>query len=108
MSELSQLAIVWLKKSGGGNGLRLTSDQLDLLNEIGVGELVASAAARAVSKQGQSKRSLSTREDDPSSFRTDGATAPSAHRSTKSYGTTNRPDEIAAARRARLRVTRPE
>lgn len=37
MSELSQLAIVWMKKSGVGKGLRLTSEQLDLLNAIGAG-----------------------------------------------------------------------
>ena len=39
ISELSQLAVVWMKKSDGGKGLRLTPAQLDLLNAIGVGEL---------------------------------------------------------------------
>ena len=108
ISELSQLAVVWMKKSDGGKGLRLTPAQLDLLNAIGVGELVASAAAKAVTEKCQSKRSLSTREENTNSYRIEDATALFDRHTTRSYGTTSKPDEIAAARRARLRVTRPK
>ena len=74
ISELSQLAVVWMKKSDGGKGLRLTPAQLDLLNAIGVGELIASAAAKAVTEKCQSKRSLSIKEENTSSYRIDDAT----------------------------------
>ena len=108
ISELSQLAVSWMKKSSGGKGLRLTPAQLDLLNAIGVGELVAFAAAEAISKQCLNKRHLATSEADISLSRTSDATELSARRFTKSSGTTNSPDEIAAAQRARLRVSRPK
>lgn len=45
MSDLPRLARHWMNQTCKGKGLRLEAADLDLLNGIGVGEMIASRAA---------------------------------------------------------------
>ena len=44
-AELADVARHWFRKTDLGKGLRLDPDQLDLLNAIGVGKVIADALA---------------------------------------------------------------
>ena len=51
MTDLTDLARHWLNQTAKGKGLRLDSDQLDLLNSLGIGEIIAAEAAKTLRAQ---------------------------------------------------------
>ncbi len=57
MTNLTDLARHWLNKTARGKGIRLDAEQLDFLNAIGVGEIIAGEAAKLQREQCQ-KRTL--------------------------------------------------
>lgn len=59
MSDLARIARHWMRQTEIGRGIRLEAADLDLLNAIGVGELIAAKAAeemREAAKERQAKR----------------------------------------------------
>ena len=44
-AALVQLAFEWMRRTEQGKGIRLVAEEVDLLNVIGVGDLIAKAAA---------------------------------------------------------------
>lgn len=66
MSALPHIARHWFRQTEIGRGVRLDAEQMDVLNAIGVGQLIAEAVARYQREQCQKRTmmSLSTPEAD--------------------------------------------
>ena len=107
MSALANLARHWIDQTAKGKGLRLDSQDLDLLNAIGVGEFIANSAAQAQRDRFLKRTTRSTAGADTVSNGTASATDRSAHPSSRSSGTTRRQDVIEAGRRAQ-QMCRPQ
>ncbi len=103
MTNLTDLARHWLNQTAKGKGLRLDSDQLDLLNTLGIGELLASEAAKTLRDQCQKRTLRSIQGGNTASNGTEGKTELSEPLSSKSSGMTMLPDATEAAARARAR-----
>ncbi|GGD34598.1 hypothetical protein [Croceicoccus pelagius] len=99
--SLGEIARKWSKNSEKGKGLRLDAEALDQLNEIGVGELIQAEAAKQQRLECGKRRNPSTSGESTGSSMTENEMAVSDRRSFKLSGTTEKPDEIAAVRRAR-------
>lgn len=55
MDDLSRIARHWSRQTEKGKGLRLEAAQIDLLNAIGVGELIQKEAAEYQRRQAASR-----------------------------------------------------
>ena len=108
MSALANLARHSINQTAKGKGLRLDSQDLDLLNAIGVGELIANSAAQAQRDQCLKRTTRSTAAGDTASNGTASVTDRSEHRSSRSSGPTPRPDVIEAGRRAQQMCRPPK
>jgi len=103
MSDLSALLRHWLRQTELGRGVRLSSDELDLLNSIGVAELLAVKTTEALRNRCQQKTSRSIPVGDTGLNTT---VEPMDHfepRTSRLSGTTETPGETGAAQRARRR-----
>jgi hypothetical protein len=103
MNSLTDLARHWLRQTELGRGLRLEADQLDLLNAIGVGDIIAAEAAKHLREQCQKRTLRSIRGGNTASNGIEGETGHSEAHSSRSSGTMPQPAAIEAAARARRR-----
>jgi len=51
MNDISMLARRWLRQAELGRGIRLSAEETDLLNAIGIGELLTAEAAKTMRAQ---------------------------------------------------------
>lgn len=58
MDDLTGLARQWSKQTAAGRGIRLSAAQVDLLNALGAGELIAREAAKAQRELSERRRDL--------------------------------------------------
>lgn len=106
MTSISDLARHWTRQTEKGKGIRIEAAALDVLNAIGVGELILTKAAEAQREACNSRIKTSTRVANIASPMTDELTAPSGVRISRSSGTTPQHDVIGAARRAQRTSSR--
>lgn len=106
MAALPDLLRHWARQSQIGKGIRLDAEQLDLLNAIGVGELIAVESARMQREQCSKRMMRSIPEENIGSHGIDEETEASERRSSRSSGTTTPQDVTAAAARAKRRCDR--
>jgi hypothetical protein len=102
-AELPDTAQHWFRQTDKGKGIRLDGGQLDLLNAIGVGKVIADALADYQRNQCQQRaaRSRSISGEGSSSSR-------GRAEITKSSGTIPPPDENEQLHRARRRPRMPK
>jgi hypothetical protein len=103
MTDLTDLARHWLNQTAKGKGLRLDSDQLDLLNSLGIGEIIAAEAAKTLRAQCRTRTLRSIPVASTVSNGTADGMEASVPLSSRSSGMTTPPDAIEAAARARAR-----
>lgn len=103
MTDLTDLARHWLNQTAKGKGLRLDSDQLDLLNSLGIGEIIAAEAAKTLRAQCRTRTLRSIPGGNTASNGIVEGMEASEPPSSKSSGMTMPPDAIGAAARARAR-----
>ncbi|AXU19753.1 hypothetical protein C7W88_13070 [Novosphingobium sp. THN1] len=101
MTDLTDLARHWLNQTAKGKGLRLDSDQLDLLNSLGIGEIIAAEAAKTLRAQCRTRTLRSIPAGNTVSIGTVERMVASEPPSSRSSGTTTLPDATEAAARAR-------
>lgn len=109
MSALPEIASHWFRQTDKGKGVRLDAGQMDLLNAIGVGQLIAEAMASYQREQCQKRtmRSQSMPAADTGSYGTEEEMERFEPRTSRSYGMTTPQDVTAASRRAQ-RTSRPQ
>lgn len=107
MTNLADLARHWINQTGKGKGVRLSSEELDLLNAIGVGEIIAGKAAEHQRAQCLQRTTRSIPVDHTASNGTSDAMEVSEPHSSRSFGMTPQPGATEAALRARERC-RPQ
>jgi hypothetical protein len=100
MTNITDLARHWTRQSDKGKGIRIEADALDVLNAIGVGELIMAKAAEHQREKCSSRIQSSTRAANTASPMTADGTVLSDRPSSRSSGTTSQQDVTAAARRA--------
>lgn len=106
MTTLADLARHWARQTQKGKGIRIEGAGLDLLNAIGVGEMIQAKAAEEQRLLCGQRLMNSTAGENTDSPTIESATEASALRSFKSSGTTKQPDAIASARRAQRTSSR--
>ena len=97
MNDIVDLSRRFMRKTQIGKGMQLRPDDIDLLNAIGVGQMIAEAAAEAQRKQCQERdahRRSTSVDRIPFTSVTGGKTS-------KSSGTTPQPDAKDRLRQAR-------
>jgi len=106
MTDLSKLARRWMRQSEMGRGIKLSAADHDLLNAIGVGELLAAEAARLMREQSQQRaHRIMPAEESPSNDST-GKTTPANIPSSRLSGKRHHHDADAAAARVRRQLGR--
>ncbi|WP_158014139.1 hypothetical protein [Sphingomonas sanxanigenens] len=100
MATLIDLARHWARQTQKGKGIRIEGADLDLLNAIGVGEMIQVKAAEEQRELCGQRLMNSTAGGNTGSPTIDGGTDPSARRSSRSSGTTKPLGVTASARRA--------
>lgn len=106
MNDLTDIARHWLRQTQLGKGLRLDGEQLDLLNAIGVGDIIAAEAAKLLREQCHKRTLRSIPGGNTASNGTVDETEASEPPSSRSSGMTPQLDVIEAAARARRRSGR--
>ena len=100
MTNIADLARHWTRQTDKGKGIRIEADALDVLNAIGVGQLILAKAAEAQRDACNSRIQSSTRGGNIASPTTGSGTEPSDPPTSRSSGTTPPRDASAAAARA--------
>jgi hypothetical protein len=101
MTELSVLARRWMRQTELGRGIKLNAKEHQMLNaELGVGEILAAAAAKSQRYQCKPNPQNSIPEGDIGLIKTASAMARFGLRSTKSSGMTKLSGGTAAVRQA--------
>ena len=114
MTNIADLARHWTRQTEKGKGIRIEASALDVLNAIGVGELILSKAAEAQRNACHQRIKGSTPAANTASPTIDEETERSAARTSRSFGMTGTQDATAAAARAqrtsnrRKRTRRPQ
>ena len=107
MNDISMLARRWLRQAELGRGIRLSAEETDLLNAIGIGELLTAEAAKTMRAQCRLRTLNSTPGENTGLNGTEAEMELSERRTSKSYGMTNLPDVTAIAARALRRSGAP-
>jgi hypothetical protein len=107
MSDISHLARRWMRQAELGRGIRLSADEHDLLNAIGLGEIIAAEAAKLQRTKCLHRSTRLTRGENTPSAMSAGETEPSGTLSSTFSGMTNGPSVERVAARARL-MSRPQ
>ncbi|HCB75152.1 MAG TPA: hypothetical protein DEP91_03120 [Sphingomonas bacterium] len=100
MTSVSEVARNWSRASEKGKGIGLRAEVLDMLNAMGVGELIQAKAAEAERAQCAERIKSSTAGANIASPGTSVEMDLPEPRISRSSGTTKPQDVIAAARRA--------
>ena len=100
MASLSDLARHWSRQTEKGRGIRIEAEALDVLNAIGVGELIQLRAAEAQRVACNQRIQSSTPEANTGSPGIDAETEAFVPRSFRSSGTMKGQDVTASAARA--------
>ena len=101
MSEIAHLARHWINQTAKGKGLRLSAADVELLNAIGVGELLTAVTAKIQREQCHRKAQRSIQEVNIDSIGTGEETEASGRHTFRSSGTTVAHGVTEAAARAR-------
>lgn len=100
MASLSDLARHWSRQTEKGKGIRIEAEAMDVLNAIGVGELILAKAAEAQREACNLRILGSTPAANTGSRTIDGETEASGPRTSRLSGMMPQRDVSAAARRA--------
>jgi hypothetical protein len=100
MASLSDLARHWSRQTEKGKGIRIAAAEMDVLNAIGVGELILLKVAEEQRQACNQRIQGFTPAADTGSSTTESRTEAFEPHSSRSFGMTTPPDVTASARRA--------
>ncbi len=107
MASIADLARHWTRQTDKGTGIRIEAEAMDVLNAIGVGELIMMKAAETQRDACNQRIKSSTRAANTDSPMTESEMEASEPRISRLSGTMPPRDVTAAARRAQRASNRP-
>lgn len=106
MTSLADLARRWMRQTEIGKGIRLDSDDMDLLNALGVGDVILTSTARRQREQCLKKTTTSIQGENTGLRGIESETERSEAHTPRSSGMTTQQNAFEAAQRAR-RICQP-